>query len=229
MLQLEMAATIRQNFGKEAMRSLRQQGQTPAILYGPKTDPLALSLETKDFSKALLFLHGQNAVFALEVVGGDAKTKRHVLLKEVQTDPVRDTVIHADFYEISLEEQLTLPVPIKFSGKPKGVDMGGVLNIALHNVHVQGRPLDIPDEIEVDITDLELHGPPITCGDLALPINVVLMDDPSRVCASVIHPTREEVEEEMGEVEGEGEEAGAPTAEAEGGAAEQEDAGEGES
>jgi large subunit ribosomal protein L25 len=191
MLQLDVAAKVRQNFGKEAMRSLRHQGRTPAILYGPKTDPLALSVETKDFTHSLLFLHGQNAVFALEVEGGgESKEKRHVLLKEVQTDPVKDTVLHADFYEISMDEELTLHVPLKFNGKPKGVDMGGILNIVLHGALVKGRPLDIPDELDVDISGLELNGPGITCGEIVLPANVTLVEDVGKVCASVIHPSR---------------------------------------
>ena len=218
MLQIDMAATVRQNFGKEKMRSLRQEGRTPAILYGPKTDPLAMSLETKGFTKALLFLHGQNAVFTLDVEGGKSKKKRHVLLKEIQKDPVRGTVVHADFYEINLKESLTLPVPLKFLGTPKGVDMGGVVNIQMPSVLMKGLPLNMPDEIEIDITELELGGPGVTCGDLPLPENAELLEDGESVCASVVHPAKIDepevaVEEEGGEEEGaappEGEEAAA--------------------
>jgi large subunit ribosomal protein L25 len=190
MLQVDMAATVRQGFGKGAMRSLRQQGRTPAVLYGPKTEPLALSLGTKEFSKALLFIHGQNAVFTLGVEGGQSEKKRHVMLKEVQTDPVRDTVVHADFYEISLQEPITLSVPLKYSGTPKGVDMGGVLHSPITSIPLRGMPLDIPDYIETDITALELNGPGITCKQLAIPKNISMLEDEDRLCVEVVHPSR---------------------------------------
>jgi large subunit ribosomal protein L25 len=215
MLQVDMAATIRQGFGKGAMRSLRQQGQTPAVLYGPKTEPLSLSLATKEFSKALLFLHGQNAVITLGVEGDKSAKKRYVMLKEVQTDPVRDTVVHADFYEISLQEPLTLSVPLKFSGTPKGVDMGGVLHTPITSILLRGMPLDIPDSIEIDVTALELNGPGITCKKLAIPENVTLLEDEDRLCAEVVHPSRAAVEEEEGVEEVEEEAAGAEAVEAE--------------
>jgi large subunit ribosomal protein L25 len=195
-----MTATVRQDFGKGAMRSLRQQGQTPAILYGPKADSLALTLATKEFTKALLSLQGQNAIFSLEVTGGKSKKKRHVMLKEVQTDPVRDTLVHADFYEISLKETITLPVLLKFVGMAKGVDMGGVLHVSLSSIHLRGLPLDIPDAIEVDITKLEINGPGVTCKDLDVPGNVTLLEESDKLCVSVIPASKEvELEEEEGE------------------------------
>ena len=200
MLQFDMTATVRQDFGKGAMRSLRQQGQTPAILYGPKTDALALTLATKEFTKTLLSLQGQNAVFSLKVTGGKSKKKRHVMLKEVQTDPVRDTLVHADFYEISLKETITLPVLLKFVGTAKGVDMGGVLHVSLGSIHLQGLPLDIPDAIEVDITKLEINGLGVTCKDLDVPDKVTLLEEDDKLCVSVVPASLSaELEEEEGE------------------------------
>ncbi len=213
MLQFDMTATVRQDFGKGAMRSLRQQGQTPAILYGPKTDPLALALATKEFTKTLLSLQGQNAVFSLEVTGGKSKKKRHVMLKEVQTDPVRDTLVHADFYEISLKETITLPVLLKFVGTAKGVDMGGILHVSSRRILLQGLPLDIPDAIEVDITKLDINGPGVTCKDLDVPANVTLLEEADKLCVSVVAASVS-AEEEAEEGEGVEEEAeGAPAEE----------------
>jgi large subunit ribosomal protein L25 len=210
MLQFDMTAMMRQDFGKGAMRSLRQQGQTPAILYGPKTDPLALALTTKEFTKTLLSLQGQNAVFSLEVTGGKSKKRRYVMLKEVQTDPVRDTLVHADFYEISIKDTITLSVPLKFVGKAKGVDMGGVLHVSSRTVHLQGLPLDIPDTIEIDITDLEINGPGVTCKDLDIPANVRLLEEDVKPCVSVVPASKSlDLEEEEGEGVAEGESEGA--------------------
>ncbi len=211
MLQFDMTATVRQDFGKGAMRSLRQQGQTPAILYGPKTDPLALALATKEFTKTLLSLQGQNAVFSLEVAGAESKKKRHVMIKEIQTDPVRDTLVHADFYEISIKETITLQVLLKFIGMAKGVDMGGVLHVSSASVHLQGLPLDIPDVIEVDVTTLEINGPGVTCKDLDVPGKVTLLEDAEKLCVSVVPASMAAEEEEAAEGEGVEEETeGAP-------------------
>lgn len=190
MLEVEMVASIRQNFGKGAMRSLRRAGRTPAVLYGPKMEPLSLSLETKAFSRALVRIHGQNAVVNLNIEGDQTTIKRHVLLKEVQADPVQDTVIHADFFEISLDEPRTLTVPIHFVGTPKGVDMGGILHVSMDKVPIRGLPLHIPDYIEADITALELGGPGMTCKDLVIPANVTLLVRGDAACASVVSASK---------------------------------------
>lgn len=220
MLQVDMTASVRQNFGKGAARSLRRSGLTPAILYGAKADPMPLSLDTAVFTKALMKIHGQNAVVTLDIEGDKSKNKHLVMLKEVQKDPVQDTLIHADFYEVKMDEFLTLVVPINFVGKAKGVDLGGVLNISRSGVHIKGLPLDIPDSLEVDITDLELGGKGLTCGELPIPANVTMLEEEDTVFVSVIHLKREVTAEEGAE-EGEGAaaEAGAadaaPAAEAE--------------
>lgn len=209
MLQVDMTARVRQDFGKGAMRRLRRSGQTPAVLYGPKSEPLALSLETKNLTKELLKMHGQNAVVGLDIEGGETKKKLHVMIKEIQKNPIQDTVVHADFYEISLEKPTTLYVPIEVKGTPKGVDMGGILHLPVRKVLMRGLPLDIPDRIETDISALELDGPGLTCKDLAIPENVTLLDDEDKVCAVVLRATRAEAlpEIEEAEAEGAGEEA----------------------
>lgn len=199
MLRVDMAATLRQNFGKGAARTLRRAGMTPAVLYGQGNESVSLSLETRGFTKQLVKIHGQNVVVALDVEGDGVNQKRHVMLKEVQKNPVTDLPIHADFYEISLEQPMTLPVSLRLHGQAKGVDLGGVLNVARHEVHLKGLPLDIPDWIEADITSLELGGKGLICGDLAIPENVELLDEAETVCVSVIHPKRAEASVSGGE------------------------------
>ena len=133
------------------------------------------------------------------------------MLKEVQTDPVRDTLVHADFYEISIKDTITLSVPLKFVGKAKGVDMGGVLHVSSRTVHLQGLPLDIPDTIEIDITDLEINGPGVTCKDLDIPANVTLLEEAVKPCVSVVPASKSlDLEEEEGEEVAEGESEGVP-------------------
>lgn len=181
MIQVNMTAQTRNTFGKGASRVIRRAGKTPAVLYGPKTDPVALELNTKDFTKGLLFINRRNAVVSLNVDEGSVK---HVMVKEIQADPVTDTLVHADFIEISLEDKLTLSVPIKYVGKAKGVDLGGELHTFAKSVQLIGKPLDIPDFMEVDVTSLSI-GESFCYSDLKIPAGVDMVNDGAKVCASV--------------------------------------------
>lgn len=184
MLQVNMTARVRKTFGKGAARTLRRSGWTPANLYGPNIEPMAIELETKPFMKTLLSIHRQNAVINLDVEDGGKASKRHVMTKEIQTDPVEDSLIHADFYEVSLDELMTLSVPIKFIGKAKGVELGGDLHLNLTSLALKGKVLDLPDFVEVNISPLGV-GESIKCKDIKLPENVTLQTKEDAVCASV--------------------------------------------
>lgn len=218
MIQQDMTAAMRQDFGKGATHRLRQNGYAPAILYGKKTEPIALAMESKTLTRELLRLHGHNAVVTLDIQGEKGNKKHHVLIKEIQTDPITDTVLHVDFFEIDLDKEITLEVSVNYTGKAKGVDMGGILNILAHTVKIKGMPLAIPDNITVDVTPLELTSHGITCGDLAVPDNVELEEELDRVCVSVVAPSKT-IEEEEAEAE---EAEAAEAAEAEEGAEETE-------
>jgi large subunit ribosomal protein L25 len=182
MLQFDVSASVRQNFGKGAARVLRRSGKTPAVLYGPKTEPVSLVIDTKSMTKVLLTIQRRSAVLSLDIEGGAGK--RHVIVKDLQADPIKDTLIHADFYEISLDAPMVLEVPLQFKGKARGVEMGGDLVISRNSITLKGKVLDIPDSVEVDVTDLD-PGASFTCGQLAIPANVSLIDSPEAVCASV--------------------------------------------
>ncbi len=219
MIQQEMTATVRQDFGKGASHRVRQGGLTPAILYGGSAKPVALSLYEKLLTRALLQLQGKNAVVSLHIEGEKDKKIHHVLVKEIQKNPVSDTLIHVDFFEISLDKEISLAVRVNYNGTAIGVDLGGILNVSAQKVKIKGLPLDIPDSIELDVTSLELGGPGFSCKDLSIPENVILEEDPERTCVSVVAPKAvvEEVEEELegeeGEEGGEEGEKAAPAAE----------------
>jgi len=213
MIQQDMTAAVRQDFGKGATHRLRQSGYAPAILYGKKAEPIALAMETKTLTKNLLRLHGHNAVVSLDIEGQKGKKKHHVLIKDVQTDPVTDSVLHVDFFEIDLDKEIVLDVPVVYTGTAKGVDMGGILNIMAHTVKIKGMPLAIPDEITVDVTPLEVAHHGISCGDLVIPGNVTLEEEPGKICVSVVAP-KAAVEEIAGEAAAEAEEEAEASAEA---------------
>jgi large subunit ribosomal protein L25 len=208
MIQQDMTAAIRQEFGKGAMHRLRKNGYAPAVLYGKNSEPLALAMEAKTLTRELIRLHGHNAVVTLHIEGEKGKKQHHVLIKDVQTDPIVDSIIHVDFLEIDLNKEIVLDVPVVYTGTAKGVDMGGILNILAHTVKIKGMPLAIPDDVMVDVTPLELTSHGITCGDLTIPDNVELEEEPGKICVSVIAPKT--AEEEAAEAE-----EGAETAEAE--------------
>jgi len=209
MIQQDMTASLRTEFGKGATHKLRQSGYAPGVLYGGKSEPIALALNAKSLTQSLLRLHGHNAVLSLDIEGQKEKKKHHVLIKEIQTDPVTDSVLHVDFLEIKLDKEIVMDVPIQYTGTAKGVDLGGILNILEHTVKIKGLPLEIPDDIIVDVTPLELTSHGITCGDLAVPGNVTLEDDPEKVCVSIVAPKT--AEEEVAEEEEGGAEEGAET------------------
>ena len=201
MIQQDMSAALREDFGKGAARRLRQSGYAPAIMYG-KAEPVALAMERKTLTRDLLRLHGHNVVVSLDIEGEQGKKKHHVLVKEIQTDPVTDAILHVDFLEIDMDREIVLDVPVLYTGTAKGVDLGGILNIMEFTVRIKGLPLAIPDEIKVDVTPLELTSHGITCGDLEIPADVTLEEEPDKVCVSVVAPKaveEEEIEEEEAE------------------------------
>ncbi|MCK5069300.1 MAG: 50S ribosomal protein L25 [Desulfocapsa sp.] len=192
MLQVDMSASTRDSFGKCAMRRLRSSGNTPAVLYGNNKESISLQLETKSFLKGLFQINRTNAVVSLSINGDDT---RHVMMREVQTDPVTDDLIHADFFEISLDVPKKFNVNIELIGNAKGVDLGGELAVHHSSVVVEGLPLDMPDSIVVDIADLEI-GDSVKFSDLDLPANLKMFSDLSDTCIEVRTKSAEIIEDE---------------------------------
>ena len=184
MLQYDITAQVRNGFGKGANRTLRRAGQAPAVIYGSGKEPMALVVDIKGFTKTLLDIQRRNAVINLTIEAEGKSETRQVMIKELQKNPIDDSLVHADFLEISLEAPMTLSVPVKYTGKAKGVDMGGDMEITVNELPLKGKVLDIPDLIEVDVTPLEL-GSRFTCKDLPLPANVTLMKNADKVCVSI--------------------------------------------
>jgi len=185
MLQQEMSALVRKDFGKGAMRRLRMAGNTPAVIYGTGRDPVSLQLETLPLVKQLLKLQRRNAVITLNI---DGDSSRYVLIKELQTDPVRDTLIHADFLEIPLDKARRFTVDLVVTGAAKGVDVGGILEVVSRKVTVEGNPLDVPDTFAVDVTELAI-GDNFIVGNLALPDNVKMITSGDAVCVTIQAPS----------------------------------------
>ncbi len=184
MIQVTMPTTVRSVFGKGPMRQLRMDGKTPAVLYGNGSESLALEFDEGVIFKNLLFIQRRNAVVELEVEG-DSKGTRQVIIQEIQQDPVTGKLVHVDFMEIEIDKQRTFTVPIEFTGAARGVDLGGELQVFRDKVKLRGLPMDVPDSIEIDITELDRGEAGVLLSDIALPDNVEMLEDTTVTCVTV--------------------------------------------
>lgn len=206
MLQVEMSASVRTSSGKGPMRQLRMEGMTPAVVYGAGAEALKLQMDSKSLMVKLLKYYRHNTVVTLDI---ESEGVKNVMIGEVQTDPVRDTLVHVDFCEIDLEKERSFHVPVVYEGTPKGVDLGGYLNTSVEEVVLYGKPLDIPDEITIDIKGLAI-GDNLKCSVFAIPENVTMLTDADSVAIAVMKPG---VKIEATDEEGDEEEVEAPEAE----------------
>lgn len=197
MLQVEMNASLRKETGKGAMRQLRMKGITPAVVYGGGEEAVSLEFETQPLFRQLLNIYGKNAIITLSLDDGSTK---HVLIQDVQTDPIKDTLIHADFLEIDVNARRLFNVPITFQGTAKGVDLGGTMHVVTSFVTVESLPLEVPDEFIIDVSDMDI-GDKIRVEVVEISENLKLISDPKTICVSVSlsKKTSEEEEEEVEE------------------------------
>jgi len=203
---------VREQTGKGAARKLRAAGMIPAVLYGSGRPSYPITLNPLQLHKVLHESEvGMNTLIDLQVTGHAELDGKTVLVRELQRDPVKGRFVHADLYEVDLQEKIEVSVPIHVTGKSAGVELGGVLDQALRELEVKCLPRAIPDEFVVDVTPLEM-GDSLHVSDIALPEGVELISDAELSVVSVVAPAKEEepeVEAEAaeGEVVVEGEEA----------------------
>lgn len=195
MLQVEMSASVRNSSGKGPMRQLRMEGMTPAVVYGGGSEAIKLQMNTKSLMAKLLKYYRHNTVVTLDVENEGVK---NVMIGEVQTDPIRDTLVHVDFCEIDLEKPRAYKVPVVYEGTAKGVDLGGLLVVGCSEVVFQGKPLDIPDEVKVDIRGLSI-GDELKCSVFQVPANITMLTKASAVAVSVVKPGEKVVEDDDAE------------------------------
>ena len=187
----------------------------PAVLYGPKIEPIKLSINTKELENSLKAENIGQALFNLTIGDEHAVTKT-AMIKELQTKPISGEFIHADFYEVAMDRKITVSVPVVAVGKSKGVEMGGILQIIRRELEVLCYPSDIPESIEIDVTDLEI-GDSLHVEEIPLEENIEIPADVNFTVLTISSPKveEEEVEEEGEELEEavEGEEGETPESE----------------
>ncbi len=189
MEQITIQSNIRELTGKGPNRRLRVAGKIPAVLYGHKSQNVALEVDPKDIFRILHSDSGENTIFQLQVPG---KEKVNCLIKEYQLEPVSHRLLHADFYEVAMDELLEVDVPLEAVGEAYGVKTeGGLLDIVHRELRVECLPADIPEHIQVDVTNLKI-GDLLRVKDLQISEKIKILDDPETVIVAVEHPRAEE-------------------------------------
>jgi large subunit ribosomal protein L25 len=148
-----LAAQKREKSGKGPARQLRFKGLIPAVCYGPYDKPLHVAIDPEAIKKAIATPHKFNTVIQLTVDGGETRT---VLFKDFEKDPVGGQILHADFLEVRLDKDVVVNVPVVLTGKPVGVTEGGILQQVARTLPVLCKPSDIPEKIEVDVSNLAI-------------------------------------------------------------------------
>ncbi len=206
---VKLVVQNRSILGSSESRRLRRQGLIPGVLYG-REQPIAISVAERDLRQALTGAGGTHAVLDVVVDGGVAHSS---VLKEYQQDRVRGYITHIDLQEVRLDQPISASVSVTLVGEPAGVKEGGVLTQVTNTVNVEALPLEIPDHLEFDVSELQI-GDSARLSQLHVPEGVTLLDDPEEtVIASVAMPRVEE-EPEVEEEAVEGEEAAAEGEEA---------------
>ena len=205
MAEIVLNAEGRVERGKNASRRLRRKGLIPAVVYGGKDQAVSVSVDPKTLKRVLRSEAGRNTILTLDF--GGAKTS--AILKSWQVDPIKENFLHADFYRIAMDVAIRVTVPIATKGEAVGVKVdAGILEVILREIEVECLPGDIPERIEVDVSDLKLNGA-IRVSDLPLTAKVKILEDPDQVVLHVVS-----VKEEVAPVA-----AAAPVAEGEAAAA----------
>ncbi|MGB9743201.1 MAG: 50S ribosomal protein L25 [Minisyncoccales bacterium] len=213
MLRLNLAAQIRKVTGKK-VKSLREKGLIPAVLYGPKIkNNIFLTVDLKEFEKIYQQV-GESSLINLKIKEDNAKEKEYlVLIHAVEIDSLSQKPIHIDFYQPRLDEEITVAVPLIFEGEAPAVkELGGTLVKNIHQLNIRALPQNLPHEIKVEINSLKTFTDHIFIKDLNIPAGVKILKEPNEIVVFVSQPQKVEeelakpVEEKIEEVEKVGEE-----------------------
>jgi large subunit ribosomal protein L25 len=199
MASVQLNAVPRADVGKGAARTLRSEGKIPAVIYGHAREPQPLAIDQRELERLLSHIAAESTVIELSLDGTTART----LIREIQRHPFKRQILHVDFQELVAGEKVTVSVPILLVGVPEGVRAeGGVLDQTMRELSIHVDPADIPNHIDVDVSELTI-GRSVHVSDLALPEGVEVLDDEDATICVVSAP-RAVVEEAPAEVAVEG-------------------------
>src|SRR5262245_39146502 len=155
-MEATLEATARDTFGKNEARRTRRDGKVPAVLYGGDgKDATPIAVEPRALLRILHSDSGANTLISLKLAGAP---DTRVLVKDFQLDPITHHVLHADFYRVAMDKVLQVTIPVTVHGEPKGVkQQGGVLEFVRREIVVECLPADIPEHVDIDVSELMLH------------------------------------------------------------------------
>lgn len=182
MEQIALKAERRDTSKKSTINQIRRKGKLPGVLYGKNIDSCPVAVDAKELLK-ILKTHGESAIINLELEG----RTQPVLMKEIQRDTFKDAIVHVDFYRISMTEKIEFDLPIVLKGDAEGVKMGGILQHQKREISVKALPKDLPEHLEVDISNLQI-GDTLTVRDLKVDEKLTVLDDPEEVVISILAP-----------------------------------------
>lgn len=192
-----LQAKERNEFQHSTLKMLRKEGNIPAVIYGSNTSNKSIYLSEIDLLKTIKDV-GRNGVISLDVDGN----QHNVILTDYQADPLKNILVHADFLAVDMKKELTTDVRIVLTGEAAGVKDGGVMQQSMHDVSVTATPSNIPQALEIDVTNLQV-GETITIADIKANTQYTINFDEDGVIASIL-PPRQEEEISTGEEQEEG-------------------------
>ena len=204
MSDLLLSAKTGRTDGSRASRRLRREGKIPAVVYGLDSDPITVSVAWPELRRCLTTGAGINALITLDIDGANLLS----VVKDIQRHPTRRDVLHVDFLRVTEDQQIEVNVPVVLQGEARQVtQFDGMVDQSMYEMTILVKPTAVPQEIIVDITDLEL-GATVKVADIVLPEGVESVMDPDETVAIALitRSTREAIrsaeEDEVAEAEG---------------------------
>lgn len=201
MEEILVKAERRKGRGKSLARKLRKEGKVPAILYGKDTEPLSITVYLKEWER-LSRHRRRNMILKMELQNNGDVESRPVMVKDIQREFLSDNVLHIDFLQVSMERTVQVEIPIHLVGQAKGVIDSGIIEQHLRTIMVECLPAQIPEKIDVDVSDLGI-GDSFHVHQISIP-GIKLLEGLDVAIVTVIPPAAEEkpvVEEEIAEPE----------------------------
>ncbi len=204
---IEIEVELRATTGKKSRREAAEKGLIPGIVYGGGKDPVPIAVDPKKIILILRSEKGRNSILLFSLKG--TKAQRHVMVKDIQVNPVSNELIHADFTRIMMDQKVRVDVPLVFEGIAWGVkNQGGLMDVIMREIEIESLPADIPDKIHVDLTPLKV-GDSVKISDLHVGDEVrITEEDENQPVVIIAAPRIEaaEAEEEEEEAAEEGQE-----------------------
>jgi len=169
--------------------------QVPAVFYGPKTESVMLAVDYPELERLLKQGSSDNVILDLQVQSDQGSETHKAIIKDILMDPVKDIYLHADFYEISMDKEITVDIPIRLVNSPVGVTEGGILQHIRRKLNISCLPDKMIDALELDVSGLAI-GDSLHVEDIDLPEGIVSLEEGHLTVATVAAPTVVEEEEE---------------------------------